>query len=62
MNDEIDTLPPSTNYIKTSPEFARIKKLAAGMHPYTAKQVAAGVWKQRGGNAARPVPSRRGCG
>jgi hypothetical protein len=54
VNDEIDTLPPKTRYIKTSPEFARIKKIVAGMHPYTAKEVASGIWKQQGGNAAAP--------
>lgn len=58
VNDEIDSLPPKAKYIKTTPEFARIKKIAAGMHPYTAKQVAAGVWKQGGGNAAAPPESQ----
>ncbi len=58
VNDEIDSLPPKAKYIKTSPEFARMKKIAAGMHPYTAKQVAAGVWKQGGGNAAAPPESQ----
>jgi Zn-dependent protease with chaperone function len=57
VNDEIDSLPPKAKYIKTSPEFARNKKIVAGMHPYTAKQVAAGVWKQ-GGNAAAPPESQ----
>jgi beta-barrel assembly-enhancing protease len=61
VNDEIDTLPPRTKYIKTSPEFARIKKIAAGMHPYTAKQVASGVWKQ-GGNSGVPPPSEATSG
>jgi Zn-dependent protease with chaperone function len=56
VNDEIDTLPPRAKYVKTSPEFTRIKKIVAGMHPYTAKQVASGVWKQQGGNAA-PTPA-----
>jgi Zn-dependent protease with chaperone function len=55
VNDEIDTLPPRAHYVKTSPEFAHIKQIVAGMHPYTAKQVAAGVWKQRGGNATAPA-------
>ncbi len=53
VNDEIDSLPPRTKYIKTSPEFARIKKIAAGMHPYTAKQVASGAWKGRAGMRPR---------
>jgi hypothetical protein len=55
VNDEIDTLPPRTSYIKTSPEFTRIKKIVAGMHPYTAKQVSSGVWKGQGGNAVPPA-------
>ncbi len=55
VNDEIDTLPPRASYKKTSAEFTRIKKIVAGMHPYTAKQVASGVWKQQGGSA--PAPS-----
>jgi hypothetical protein len=54
VNDEIDTLPPRTNYVKTSADFTRIKKVVASMHPYTAKQVSSGVWKQQGGNAAPP--------
>jgi beta-barrel assembly-enhancing protease len=54
VNDEIDSLPPKAHYIKTSPEFTRIKKIAAGMHAYTAKQIASGAWKGQGGNAAAP--------
>jgi Zn-dependent protease with chaperone function len=54
VNDEIATLPPRTNYIKTSADFTRIKKAVAGMHPYTAKQVESGAWRQQGGNAAPP--------
>jgi Zn-dependent protease with chaperone function len=57
VNDEIDTLPHRASYVKTSAEFTRIKKIVAGMHPYTAKQVASGVWKQQGGNAAAPAAS-----
>jgi beta-barrel assembly-enhancing protease len=54
VNDEIDSLPPKAHYIKTSPEFAPIKKIVAGMHPYTAKQIASGAWKGQAGNAAGP--------
>lgn len=54
VNDEIDTLPHRASYVKTSAEFTRIKKIVAGMHPYTAKQVASGVWKKQDGNAAGP--------
>ncbi|MGI8772467.1 MAG: M48 family metallopeptidase [Acidobacteriaceae bacterium] len=50
VNDEIASLPPKTNYIKTSTDFTRIKKLVAGMHAYTAKEVASGVWKQKSPN------------
>jgi Zn-dependent protease with chaperone function len=57
VNDEIDTLPPRAKYVKTSPEFMRIKKIVAGMHPYTAKQVESGAWKRQGGNAAPPPPA-----
>jgi Zn-dependent protease with chaperone function len=60
VNDEIDTLPPRAHYVKTSPEFTRINKIVAGMHPYTAKQVAAGVWKQQGGNATAPAAAPMG--
>jgi Zn-dependent protease with chaperone function len=60
VNDEIDTLPPRAHSVKTSPEFARIKQIVSGMHPYTAKQVAAGVWKQRGGNATGPAAAPMG--
>jgi Zn-dependent protease with chaperone function len=55
VNDEIDTLPRRASYVKTSAEFTRIKKIMAGMHPYTAKQVASGAWKQQGGNATAPA-------
>jgi hypothetical protein len=50
VNDEIASLPPKTSYIKTSAEFARIKQIVAGMHAYTAKEVASGVWKQKSPN------------
>jgi beta-barrel assembly-enhancing protease len=45
VNDEIATLPPKTHYIEASTEFTRIKKLVAGMHAYTAREVASGAWK-----------------
>ena len=48
VNDEIATLPPRSSNVKTSAEFTQIKKVADGMHPYTAKQVAAGTWKRGG--------------
>jgi beta-barrel assembly-enhancing protease len=55
VNDEIDTLPRRASYVKTSAEFTSIKKRVAGMHPYTAKQVASGGWKKEGGNAEAPA-------
>jgi len=60
VNDEIDTLPRRASYVKTSAEFTRIKKIAAGMRPYTAKQVASGGWKQQGGNTAPPAAEPMG--
>ncbi len=54
VQDEIDSLPPRASSIKTSAEFTRIKKLAATMHPYTAKQVQSGAWKRDGGFATGP--------
>lgn len=59
VNDEIATLPPRTRWIKTTPEFTSMKKLADGMHAYSAKEIAGGAWK-RGGAAgiaasAQPV-------
>lgn len=62
VQDEIDTLPPRASSVKTSAEFTRIKKLTAGMHPYTAKQVASGVWKRDGGAAAPPAGGAHGPG
>jgi hypothetical protein len=50
VNDEIASLPPKTSYIKTSAAFTRIKQQVAGMHAYTAKEVASGVWKQKSPN------------
>jgi beta-barrel assembly-enhancing protease len=47
VNDEIGTLPPRAHYIETSSEFSRIKKLVAGMHAYTAREVASGAWKSQ---------------
>jgi Zn-dependent protease with chaperone function len=57
VNDEIETLPRRASYKKTSAEFTRIKKIVAGMRPYTAKQVASGAWKGQGGNAPAPAAS-----
>jgi hypothetical protein len=60
VNDEIASLPPKAHYIKTSPEFTRIHQIAAGMKPYTAKQIAAGAWKGKSGSSAPPAGSPGG--
>ena len=60
VNDEIDSLPPKAHYIKTSPEFTRIHQIAAGMKPYTAKQISAGAWKGKSGSSAPPSDSPGG--
>jgi hypothetical protein len=54
VDQEIATLPPRAHFIKTSAEFTRIKKLADGMHGYTAQQISSGVWKRAGGFASGP--------
>ncbi len=61
VNDEIESLPPRTNYVKTSAEFTRIKKTADSMHAYTAKEVAAGSWK-RGGSGQQVQGAGSGAG
>jgi hypothetical protein len=55
VEKETDSLPPRTNYVKTTPEFAAIKKLVATMHPYTSKQVSSGVWKNQNPNQTYQV-------
>ena len=59
VNAEIATLPPREHWVKTTPEFQKIKKLVSGMHAYSAKEVASGAWKGRSANAplmsAQPV-------
>lgn len=41
VTEEVNTLPPKSNLKEDSPEFDRIKKLALGIHPLTAQQIAA---------------------
>src|SRR5579862_6226071 len=55
VNTEIQTLPPRTNWVKTTPEFQKIKKLVSGMHAYSAKEIASGAW--RGTSASAPPPA-----
>lgn len=54
VDTEIETLPPRAHAVKTTAEFTKMKKLAAGMHAYSAKEVASGVWKK---NSGGPVPA-----
>lgn len=55
VNAEIQTLPPRTNWVRTTPEFQKIHKLASGMHAYSAKEISSGAWKGRSANASTPV-------
>ena len=50
VQDEIDTLPPKTNYVKTTPQFKTIHQQALAMRPYTAQEVKSGVWKSQSPN------------
>lgn len=47
VDQEIETFPPRAHNIVTTPEFKRIRAIAAKMHAYTDKEVASGVWKQK---------------
>jgi len=62
VQDEIETLPPKTNYVKTTPQFKAIHQQALAMRPYTAEEVKSGVWKSKSpnpstGQAAPVVPA-----
>lgn len=50
INQEIRSFPPKTHYITQTNDFQRIHKTVSGMHAYTAKEVASGVWKRRSPN------------
>jgi hypothetical protein len=50
VDEEIATFPPRANYVKTSAAFIQIQKQVAGMHAYTAQEVASGVWKRQSPN------------
>jgi beta-barrel assembly-enhancing protease len=50
VQDEIDTLPPKNNYVKTSLQFKTIHQQALAMRPYTAQEVKSGVWKSQSPN------------
>jgi hypothetical protein len=57
VNAEIQTLPPRTNWVKTSAEFQKIHKLVMGMHAYSAKEISSGAWKGPGASAPPPIDS-----
>ena len=50
VDKEIKGFPPRTNLMTTSPAFQRIKQVVAGMHAYTAKEVASGIWRTQDPN------------
>ena len=52
VDREIATFVPRSNYVTTSPAFASIQKTAAGMRPYTAREVSSGIWKTQSPNQA----------
>jgi beta-barrel assembly-enhancing protease len=57
VNAEIATLPPRTRWIKTTPEFTKMKKIADAMHAYSAKEIAGGAWKRGGASGAAAIPN-----
>lgn len=63
VDREIASFPARETNVTTSPDFARIQKLAAGMHAYTEGEIASGDWKQNpqprpGGNAHKGNQNR----
>jgi beta-barrel assembly-enhancing protease len=60
---EIATLPPRANAVVTSPEFTKIRALAAKEKTYNAKEVQAGAWRKTGkyalvaGGPAQVIPA-----
>lgn len=66
VDKEISTFPPKANWITTTPAFQRIQKVVAGMHAYTAKEVASGAWKTQtphqtvGGAVNQPAGAQAG--
>ena len=50
VDKEVATFVPRSHYIETSPEFTRIHAQVAGMHAYTAKEIASGVWRRSNPN------------
>jgi Zn-dependent protease with chaperone function len=50
VDQEIHSFPPKTHYITNTQDFRHIHQLVSGMHAYTAKEVASGVWKRKSPN------------
>lgn len=50
IDREIASFPRRQHPTTNTPEFEQIHKLVAGMHAYTAKEVASGVWKKKSPN------------
>lgn len=63
VNAEIATFPPRPNATVTSPEFTKIRALAAKEKTYNAKEVQTGAWRQTGkyalvaGGPAQVIPA-----
>ncbi|HYK37510.1 M48 family metallopeptidase [Alloacidobacterium sp.] len=55
VNAEIATLPPRPQWLKTTPEFQKIHKLAMGMHAYSAKEISSGTWRGKSGSVPPPI-------
>lgn len=50
VDKEIASLVPRSHYITNTPQFEKVKKEVAGMHTYTAREVASGVWRRESPN------------
>lgn len=58
VNAEIAMLPPRSQWVKTTPEFQKIHKLAMGMHAYSAKEISSGAWRGKGAGVPPPIDSQ----
>lgn len=56
VQDEIETLPLKSDYVKTTAQFKAIHQQVSSMHAYTAQEIKSGVWKTQapGQPAAQP--------
>jgi hypothetical protein len=52
VDREISTFVARPKYVTTTPQFTQIQKTAAGIRPYTSKEVDSGVWKKKDPNQA----------